>query len=107
MNRLEPEIIDYYNNEVVMMIVEKYGLSQMEALKMFVEESFNNAKDFFKKEDFLPLKKIKLPRNINCSIISSIKNLITIFCDFIKGFYFFSYESLFIRMFFHEEKVFF
>lgn len=37
MNRLEPEIIDYYNNEVVMMIVEKYGLSQMEALKMFVK----------------------------------------------------------------------
>ena len=37
MKRLEPEIIDYYNNEVVMMIVEKYGLSQMEALKMFVD----------------------------------------------------------------------
>lgn len=36
MNRLEPEIIDYYNNEVVMMISEKYGMSQMEALKAFV-----------------------------------------------------------------------
>ena len=36
MKRLEPEIIDYYNNEVVMMIADKYGLSQMEALKAFV-----------------------------------------------------------------------
>lgn len=36
MKRLEPEIIDYYNNEVIMMIVEKYGLSQMAALKAFV-----------------------------------------------------------------------
>ncbi|CVI68891.1 hypothetical protein [Eubacterium sp. An3] len=36
MKRLEPEIIDYYDNEVVMMISEKYGVSQMEALKMFV-----------------------------------------------------------------------
>ena len=36
MKRLEPEIIDYYNNEVVMMISEKYGLSQMDALKAFV-----------------------------------------------------------------------
>ena len=36
MRRLEPEIIDYYNNEVVMMIADKYGLSQMEALKAFV-----------------------------------------------------------------------
>ena len=36
MKRLEPEIIDYYNGEVVMMIVEKYGMEQMTALKMFV-----------------------------------------------------------------------
>ena len=36
MKRLEPEIIDYYDNEVVMMISEKYGVSQMEASKMFV-----------------------------------------------------------------------
>lgn len=36
MKRLEPEIIDYYNSEVVMMIAEKYGLDQMEALKQFV-----------------------------------------------------------------------
>lgn len=35
MKRLEPEILDYYNNEVVTMIVEKYGLSQMEAFKEF------------------------------------------------------------------------
>lgn len=36
MKRLDPEIIDYYNNEVVIMISEKYGLSQMEAFKFFV-----------------------------------------------------------------------
>lgn len=36
MKRLEPEIIDYYNGEVVIMISEKYGLSQMEAFKAFV-----------------------------------------------------------------------
>ena len=36
MKRIEPEIIDYYNNEVVMMIIEKYGLSEMEAFKGFV-----------------------------------------------------------------------
>lgn len=36
MKRLEPEVIDYYNNEVVMRIMEKYGLSQMNAFKAFV-----------------------------------------------------------------------
>jgi hypothetical protein len=36
MKRLDPEIIDYYNYEVVLMIMEKYGLQQMEAFKMFV-----------------------------------------------------------------------
>ena len=36
MRRLEPEIVDYYDNEVVMMITEKYGLSEMDALKSFV-----------------------------------------------------------------------
>lgn len=36
MKRLEPEIIDYYNNEVVMKISEKYGLSAMDAFKTFV-----------------------------------------------------------------------
>ena len=36
MKRLEPEIIDFYNVEVVMLIVEKYGLSEMEAFKIFV-----------------------------------------------------------------------
>ena len=36
MKRLEPEIVDYNDNEVVMMIAEKYGLSQMDALKAFV-----------------------------------------------------------------------
>lgn len=37
MNRLEPEIIDYYNNEIVRMIMEKYGLEPMDAFKQFVE----------------------------------------------------------------------
>lgn len=37
MKRLEPEVIDYYNGEVVMMIAEKYALNQMDALKMFVD----------------------------------------------------------------------
>ena len=36
MKKLEPEIVDYYNNEVVVMIAEKYGMSQMDALKAFV-----------------------------------------------------------------------
>jgi len=35
MKRLEPEIIDYYNNEVVSMICQKYGLNPMEAFKAF------------------------------------------------------------------------
>lgn len=34
MKRLEPEIIDYYNNEVVLMMAEKYGLSQMDDLDL-------------------------------------------------------------------------
>ena len=36
MRRLEPEIVDYYDNEVVEMISDKYGLSKMDALKLFV-----------------------------------------------------------------------
>ena len=36
MKRLEPEIIDYYNGEVVQTIVDKYGYSQMDALREFV-----------------------------------------------------------------------
>lgn len=36
MKRLEPEITDYYNCEVVEMIVNKYGYSDMEALRIFV-----------------------------------------------------------------------
>lgn len=36
MKRLDPEIIDYYNHEVVIMISEKYGFSQMDAFKTFV-----------------------------------------------------------------------
>ena len=36
MKRLEPEIIDYYNNEVVLMIMDKYGMNEMDAFKAFV-----------------------------------------------------------------------
>lgn len=36
MKRLEPEIIDYYNNEVVSAIMQKYGWNQMDAMKAFV-----------------------------------------------------------------------
>lgn len=36
MKRLDPDIIDYYNSEVVQMIAEKYGYSPMEALRLFV-----------------------------------------------------------------------
>lgn len=36
MKRLDPETIDYYNSEVVPMIAEKYGYSQMDALRAFV-----------------------------------------------------------------------
>ncbi|MCD8095696.1 MAG: hypothetical protein LUE12_06155 [Ruminococcus sp.] len=37
MNRLEPEVIDYYNNEVVKMVAKKYALKPMDAFKLFVE----------------------------------------------------------------------
>lgn len=36
MKRHEPEIMDYYDCEIVKMIEEKYGYSQMEALSKFV-----------------------------------------------------------------------
>lgn len=36
MKKTDPEIIDYYDTEVVMMISDKYGTSQMDALKSFV-----------------------------------------------------------------------
>lgn len=49
MRRLEPEIIDYYNSEVVMMITEKYGLDQMEALKQFV---MSKTHEMLENEDF-------------------------------------------------------
>ncbi len=49
MRRLEPEIIDYYNSEVVMMIAEKYGLNQMEALKQFV---MSKTHEMLENEDF-------------------------------------------------------
>ncbi len=49
MRQLEPEIIDYYNSEVVMMITEKYGLDQMEALKQFV---MSKTHEMLESEDF-------------------------------------------------------
>lgn len=36
MKKLEPEIIDYYNGEVIKMISDKYGYTPMEALRKFV-----------------------------------------------------------------------
>lgn len=39
MKRLDPEILDYYNNEVVKMIADKYGYSQMDALRVFVNST--------------------------------------------------------------------
>ena len=36
MKRLEPEIIDYYNTEVLKIILEKYGMTPLEALRAFV-----------------------------------------------------------------------
>ena len=36
MNRLVPEIIDFYDCEVSRMIVEKYGYQPMEALRQFI-----------------------------------------------------------------------
>lgn len=37
MKRIEPESIDYYNNEVVLMIMDKYGMSEMDTFKSFVD----------------------------------------------------------------------
>ena len=36
MKRLDPDIVDFYNTEVVQMIVDKYGYSPMDALRLFV-----------------------------------------------------------------------
>lgn len=36
MKKLAPEIVDYYDGEVVKMIAEKYGCPHMEALRQFV-----------------------------------------------------------------------
>ena len=36
MKKLAPDIVDYYDGEVVKMISEKYGCSHMDALRMFV-----------------------------------------------------------------------
>ena len=36
MKKLDPAITDYYDQEVVKMIAEKYGYSPMDALRQFV-----------------------------------------------------------------------
>ncbi len=48
MKRLEPEIIDYYNSEVVLMIAEKYGYTLMDALREFV---FSKTHEMLENED--------------------------------------------------------
>lgn len=48
MKRLEPEIIDYYNSEVVLMIEEKYGYTLMDALREFV---FSKTHEMLENED--------------------------------------------------------
>lgn len=37
MKTLDPEILDFYDAEVVKKIIEKYGLSEREALSAFLE----------------------------------------------------------------------
>jgi len=37
MNRLDPEILDFYDSEVVKMIVAKYGYGERDALSKFLE----------------------------------------------------------------------
>ncbi len=36
MTRLDPSVIDYYDNEVSHLISEKYGYETMDALRLFV-----------------------------------------------------------------------
>ena len=36
MKKTAPDVVDYYDAEVVKMIAEKYGYSHMEALRQFV-----------------------------------------------------------------------
>ncbi|MDO4287755.1 MAG: hypothetical protein Q4C55_01080 [Eubacterium sp.] len=36
MKRLDPEVIEYYDDEVLTLISEKYGLTPMDALRSFV-----------------------------------------------------------------------
>lgn len=36
MKRLDPDIIDYYNEEVIKRMIDKYGYSFMDALREFV-----------------------------------------------------------------------
>ena len=49
MKRLDPETIDYYNSEIVPMIAEKYGYSQMDALRVFVASKTH---EMLENEDF-------------------------------------------------------
>lgn len=54
MKRLEPEIIDYYDNEVVLMIMDKYGMGEMNAFKSFVESKTHKMleNEFYSMTDF-------------------------------------------------------
>ena len=46
MARTSAEILDYYDEEVVKMISEKYGYDQMEALRQFlVSETYHMCED--------------------------------------------------------------
>lgn len=37
MSKLDPEILDFYDTEIVRMIIEKYGYSEQEALVSFLD----------------------------------------------------------------------
>ena len=37
MNRVPPEVLDYYNAQVVQSIIDKYGYGEREALELFLD----------------------------------------------------------------------
>lgn len=49
MKRLEADVLDYYNEEVVNMIVQKYGYNFMEALRVFV---FSKTHEMLEDEEY-------------------------------------------------------
>lgn len=48
MKRVDPDILDYYNEEVVKMISDKYGYNLMDALREFV---FSKTHEMLEDED--------------------------------------------------------